>query len=129
MKRILAPALVAALALGLAAGCSSGSEEGAYPLPTAAINIPVPTQVGPLAGSCPSTDLGPILITWDAGHRKLTLGGQKVLLPWGFSGRMLPSGRLEILGRGGAVVARDGDTIRLGGADLEHVCRVQGVEY
>jgi hypothetical protein len=129
MKRILALALVAALALGLTAACSSGSEEPTYPLPTAAIPIPVPSQVGPLAGSCPSTDLGSVLITWDAGHRKLSLGGQKVLLPWGFSARELPDGRLEILGRGGAVVARDGDTIRLGGADLEHVCRVQGVEY
>jgi hypothetical protein len=27
------------------------------------------------------------------------------------------------------VVAQDGDTIKLGGADTEHVCRVQGVEY
>jgi hypothetical protein len=128
MKRIPVLALAAALALGLAA-CGSGSQEPTYPLPTEAIPIQLPTQVGPLAGSCPSTDLGPILITWDSGHRKLSLGSQKVLLPWGFSARELPDGHLEIVAKGGAVVARDGDTIRLGGADLEHVCRVQGVEY
>jgi hypothetical protein len=129
MRRILTLALAAVFALGLVAGCSSGSEDETFPLPTAAIPIKVPTQAGPLTGTCPSTDLGSILIGWDAGHRGLSLGGKKVLLPWGFSGRMLPSGRLEILARGGTVIARDGDTVKLGGADLEHVCRVQGVEY
>jgi hypothetical protein len=129
MRRILALALAVVIAVELVAGCSSASESPTFPLPTAAVPISVPTQAGPLTGTCPSTDLGSIVIDWDAGHRVLSLGSKKVLLPWGFSGRLLPSGRLEILARGGTVVARDGDTVKLGGADLEHVCRVQGVEY
>ena len=71
----------------------------------------------------------PILIAWDAAHRSLSLGGEKAVLPPGFTGRMLPDGRFELLGPGGDVVARDGDTLKVGGSDYIRVCRVQGVNY
>lgn len=37
--------------------------------------------------------------------------------------------RSSSLAPDGTVVARDGDTIKLGGPDYMHVCRVQSVEY
>jgi hypothetical protein len=125
MKRILALVLVA----GLAAGCSLGDEYPTYPLPTAAITVDLGAQATSGTAPCPSTDLAPVKIGWDATHRSISFGGPKVELPKGFSGRMLPTGRLEILAPDGAVVARDGDTLILGGTDTIHVCRVQGVVY
>jgi hypothetical protein len=124
MKALLALLLAA----GMVAACSMG-EDPTYPLPTSPITWPLPTQ--PVAGptACPATVLTPVKIEWDATHRSLSLGGQKATLPNGFSARMLPTGRLEILAPDGTVAARDGDTIALGGSDYAHVCRVQGVEY
>jgi hypothetical protein len=70
-----------------------------------------------------------LLAAWDAGHRSMSFSGPKVALPFLFSGRMLPSGRFQIIAPGNTVVAQDGDTLKLGGADYMHICRVQGVEY
>ncbi len=117
------------LAAGLAAACSWPDEETVYPLPSAPITIGLPTQAGASSTACPPADLAPVKVDWDATHRRLSVGGQKVIWPIGFSARLLPSGRLEILAPNGTVVARDGDTVKLGGADYMHVCRVQSVEY
>lgn len=125
MRQLLALVLVA----GLVAGCALGEEDQTYPLPTAAITLDVGAQATPGTAPCPSTDLAPVKIDWEATHRSLSFGGPKVELPKGFSGRMLPTGRLEILAPDGTVVARDGDTLILGGSDYMHVCRVQGVVY
>jgi hypothetical protein len=121
----LIPALV--LAAVLVGACQ---EEGtAYPLPSAPITEGLPTQEGSNSTICPSTDLAPVKLEWDATHRSLSMGGEKVIWPKGFSSRLLPSGRLDILAPNGSVVARDGDTITLGGSDYMHICRVQSVEY
>lgn len=125
MRRILALVLVA----GVAAACSLFDDEPTYPLPAAAIVWALPTQAGASPSVCPSTQLAPLRIDWDAIHRILSVGGEKVLWPRGFSERLLPSGRLDILAPDGSVVARDGDTVAFGGSDYQHVCRVQGVEY
>jgi hypothetical protein len=125
MKLILALVLVA----GLAAACSWPEQETVYPLPSAPITIGLPTQEGSNLTACPSTDLAPVKVDWDATHRGLSMGGEKVIWPKGFSSRLLPSGRLDILAPNGSVVARDGDTITLGGSDYMHICRVQAVEY
>ena len=130
MKAIAALFLAAALVAALVAGCGlAAPETTAYPLPTAAIAFPLPAQSDATAASCPATDLAPVKVEWDAVQRDLSVGGKKVIWPRGFSARILPSGGLEILAPGGAVVARDGDTIALGGTDYEHVCRVQSVQY
>ena len=125
MRLILALVLTA----GLVAACSFGEEDPTYPLPSAPMTWGVPTQSSPAARPCPTTVLAPVTVEWDATHRFLSLGGQKVELPRGFSARILPSGRFEILAPGGTVVARDGDTLQLGGSDYMNVCRVQSVEY
>ena len=125
MKLILTLVLVA----GVAAACSFGSEDQTYPLPTAPIAWPLPARTGPISTPCPSTALAPVVFDWDATHRALSYGGPKVMLPEGFTARLLPTGRLELLAPDGTVVARDGDTLNLGGSDYEHVCRVQGVDY
>ena len=121
--------LALVLAAGIAAACSQPGEETVYPLPSATITIELVTQVGSSSTACPSTDLAPVKVDWDATHRGLSVGGEKVIWPRGFSARLLPSGRLDILAPNGAVVARDGDTIALGGADYMHICRVQSVGY
>jgi hypothetical protein len=121
--------LALVLAAGLAGACSASDEETVYPLPSAAITIVLMTQAGTSSTACPPTDLAPVKADWDATHRALSVGGEKVIWPRGFSARLLPSGHLAILARDGTVVARDGDTIRLGGSDYMHVCRVQSVEY
>jgi hypothetical protein len=125
MRLILTLVLVACVA----SACSLVDDEPTYPLPTAAIAWSVPTQLDASPSVCPSTQLAPLRIDWDATHRSLSVGGEKLLWPRGFSARMLPSGRLEILAPDGNVVARDGDTVAFGGSDYMHVCRVQGVEY
>ena len=66
---------------------------------------------------------------WDATHRSLSLGGEKALLPAGFTGRMLANGCFEPSAPTGEVVARDGDSLEVSGADYMHICRVQGVNY
>ena len=121
--------MVLVLAAGVAGACSAFEEETVYPLPSAAITIELPTQADPGPTVCPATDLAPVKVDWDAIHRGLSVGGQKVIWPSGFSARLLPSGHLDILAPNGTVVARDGDTIGLGGSDYMHVCRVQSVEY
>jgi hypothetical protein len=129
MKRILGLGLAALLASQILAACSFGEDLPTYPLPTAAISWDPGTQTTPRTAPCPVTELPSVVIEWDAVHRSLSLGGLKVDLPFGFTGRILPSGRYQIVAPGNTVVAQDGDTIKLGGADTEHVCRVQGVEY
>ena len=121
--------LALALAAGLAAACSWPERETVYPLPSAAITIELPTQADSGPTVCPTTDLAPVKVDWDATHRGLSVGGEKVIWPRGFSARLLPSGHLDILAPNGTVVARDGDMIKLGGSDYMHVCRVQSVEY
>jgi hypothetical protein len=121
--------LAVVLAAGLAAACSWPEQETVYPLPPAPIAIELMTQAGTGSTTCPSTDLAPVKADWDATHRALSVGGEKVMWPQGFSARLLPSGHLDILAPDGTVVARDGDTIKLGGSDYMHVCRVQSVEY
>ena len=121
--------LALVLAAGFAGACSASDESTVYPLPSAAITIELMTQAGTSSTACPPTDLAPVKADWDATHRALSVGGEKVIWPRGFSARLLPSGHLEILAPDGTVVARDGDTIRLGGSDYMHVCRVQSVEY
>jgi hypothetical protein len=125
MRRVL----VLLFAAGLVAGCSMPDDEPTYPLPTTAIIWPMPTvsDLGPVV--CPSASLAPVKINWDATHRALNIGGQKVFWPAGFTARILPDGHLELVAPNGTVVARDGDTITLGGSDYSHICRVQGVEY
>jgi hypothetical protein len=121
--------VILVLASGVAAACSLFDDEPTYPLPAAAIVWALPTQTDAGPSVCPSTQLAPLRIDWDATHRALSVGGEKVLWPRGFSGCMLPSGCLDILAPNGSVVASDGDTVAFGGSDHEHVCRVQGVEY
>ncbi len=125
MKLIMALVLAA----GLAAACSWPEQETVYPLPSAPITIVLSTQAGANSTACPPADLAPVKVDWDATHRGLSMGGEKLTWPSGFSARLLPSGRLEILAPNGTVIARDGDTIKLGGADYMHVCRVQSVQY
>ncbi|HEX7498531.1 MAG TPA: hypothetical protein VF344_08720, partial [Candidatus Limnocylindrales bacterium] len=104
MKLILALVLAAVLV-------GACNEEGTvYPLPSAPITRGLPTQEGSSSTVGPSTDLAPVKVEWDATHRVLSVGGEKVIWPKGFSSRMLPSGRLDILAPNGSVVARDGDT-------------------
>jgi hypothetical protein len=91
--------------------------------------LTLPTQPESNPTTCPTSALTPVKVDWDATHRGLSLGGEKIVFPRGFSARILPSGRLEILAPNGIVVARDGDTVTLGGTDYSHVCRVQGLEY
>lgn len=113
----------------LAGACSWPEEDTVYPSPTAAIAWATATQTYASTTACPSTELGPVKVEWDAIHRGLSFGGEKVLLPHGFSARILTNGRLEILAPNGTVVARDGDTLELGGPDYMHVCSVQNLEY
>ncbi|HEX7492362.1 MAG TPA: hypothetical protein VF337_11735 [Candidatus Limnocylindrales bacterium] len=129
MKRLVVLAMGALMAAQLFAACSSASEDKTFALPTSPVSIQVPTQSAPHTGQCPATQLPAVTLTWDAGHQTVSFSGPKVLLPFGFSGRMLPSGRLQIIGPGDTVVAQDGDTLKLGGADYAHICRVQGVEH
>lgn len=112
----------------VAAGCAY-DDDPTYPMPTGPIEIQVATQTAPISTPCSAAELTPILITWDATHRSLSLGGEKAVMPAGFTGRMLPNGRFELLAPAGEVVARDGDRIKVGGADYMHICRVQGVNY
>ncbi len=124
MKRLSILLLIAFVAVACAY-----EEDPTYPMPTGPIEIRVPTQTAPISIPCSAAELTPVLITWDATHRSLSLGGEKTTLPPGFTGRMLPGGRFELLAPTGEVVARDGDTLRVGGSDYMHVCRVQGVNY
>jgi hypothetical protein len=131
MKRTLAFGLAAVLTAQLLAGCGSGvtEENPTLPLPSAVTPYHLATQAAPRTTTCPSTVLPAVKVDWDAGHRVLSMSGEKMIWPFGFSASMLPSGHLEIRAPGGAIVARDGDTLQIGGADYEHVCRIQGVEY
>ena len=124
MKRVLVLLFVA----GLVVGCNSVDSEQTYPLPTTALIWPMPT-VDLAPASCPTADLKPVKITWDATHRALNIGGEKVFWPAGFTARILPDGHLELVAPDGTVVGRDGDTITLGGPDYSHICRVGGVVY
>ena len=128
IKRFQALFLAAILAVGLA-GCSIGEEDPTYLLPPAPIAVALPTQPPSSPVTCPSTELAAVRVEWDATHRSLSLGGQKVIFPAGFAAHELASGRLEVLAPNGTVVARDGDMLRLGGPDYMHVCRIQSVEY
>jgi hypothetical protein len=121
--------LILAVAAGLVCGCTAFEEGPKYTNPATPIQWTLPTQSEARTAPCPSTELAAVQVGWDQVTRGLTLGGEKVVLPNGFSARILPSGRLEILAPDGSVVARDGDTLSLGGADYMHVCRVQGVIY
>jgi hypothetical protein len=125
MKLLLALVVAATLAWG----CTAFDEGPTYTNPATPIHWPLPTQSEARTAPCPATELMPVQVGWDPVTRDLALGGQKVEFPKGFTARILPNGRLELLAPEGAVVARDGDTLRLGGADYMHVCRVQGVEY
>jgi hypothetical protein len=122
MKLILALVLAAALS----AACSLGeSEMTAYPLPSVAITIELPTQPPAASGQgCATPALSPVLIHWDSTHRVVSFGGEKVYWPYGYSARMLPTGRLEILAPDGKVIARDGDTVQFVGPDYLHVCGI-----
>ena len=100
-----------------------------YPSPAAAIPWALETRPDASTTACPPTELAPVKVEWDAIHRGLSFGGEKVILPRRFSGRILTNGRLEILAPNGTVVARDGDTLELGGSDYMHLCRVQNLEY
>ena len=130
MRRFVTLVLVSGLVAVLGAACSlASSEETAYPLPSAAIDFPLPTQTVSTPTTCPPSELASVKVEWDPIQRVLSIGGEKVIWPNGFSARILPSGRLEILAPDGTVVARDGDTLQLGGSDYQHVCRVGSVEY
>ena len=121
MKRVLS--LV--LATGLAAACSpSYSGETAYALPSGAMVISLPTQADPRATGCVLLRLGPVRVDWDASQRSVSFGGEKVLWPRGYSARLLPNGRLEIVAPDGTIVARDGDMVEFNGPDYQHVCSV-----
>ena len=129
MKRSIAAGFVALMVAGSMGGCSFGDDEPTYQLPTAPIILDVPTQPPASATDCPQTALAPVKLIWDATHRSLSFGGQGFSLPWGFTGRELPSGHFELLAPNGDVVARDGDTLTLGGTDYMQICRIQSVEY
>jgi len=118
--------LALALAAGLSAACSLGeSETTAYPLPSGAITIELPTQPpAPSGQGCVLLALPPVRVDWDSSQRVVSFGGEKVIWPNGFSARLLSSGRLEILAPDARVIARDGDTLQLGGSDYQHVCSV-----
>lgn len=118
--------VVLVLAAGLSASCSLGeSETTAYPLPSGPITIELPTQPpGPSGQGCVTLVLSPVLIDWDSTHRVVSFGGEKVIWPDGYSARLLPTGRLEILAPDGKVIARDGDTVQFVGPDYQHVCSI-----
>ena len=122
-------ALLLVLLAGAAAGCSWDPGEITYPLPSEAITWPMPMQSAARPPACPTIELAPIKVGWDSTHRALSLGGEVVLFPPGFTYRELPNGHIEIVAPGGTVVARDGDTLALGGSDYSHICRVGSVEY
>jgi hypothetical protein len=125
--RILRPVFVAA-ALALALGSCAPYLEPTYAPPASPLVLSLPTQSSAPA-SCPDTSLAPITINWNATFRRVSFGGEKLIWPAGFTARELPSGRLEIYAPDGTVVARDGDTITPGGADYQHVCRIDSVQY
>lgn len=121
MKRV---ALV--LAAGMAAACSAGEPgDTAYPLPQGVVAIELPTQPPrPTGMGCVLLALPPVRVEWDASRRVLSVGGAKVIWPNGYTARLLPTSRLEILRPDGVVVARDGDTVQFGGADYQTFCSV-----
>jgi hypothetical protein len=125
MRRVLELVAATALTAALVAACSFGESDPTYPLPAEPITVGLPTQSDSGAAGCPQTDLGQLRIEWDSLHRALSLGGGKFAFPSGYAAREMPSGRLEILAPDGTVVARDGATLQLNGADLEHICRVE----
>ena len=118
--------LVLVLAVGLSAACSLGeSETTAYPLPSGPITIELPTQPpAPSGQGCVLLALPPVRVDWDPGHRAVSFGGEKTIWPYGYSARLLPTGRLEILAPDGKVIARDGDTVQFFGPDYQHVCSI-----
>jgi hypothetical protein len=128
MPRRLIPILAAVLASGLLGGCVRPSEDQKFPLPTSPITLFVPTQTS-TPGACPQTSLAPIKIAWKSLYRTVSFGGEKAIFPNGFTAKEFPDGHLEIYAPDGSLVARDGDTITVGGTDYEHICRVGSVQY
>ncbi len=123
MKRVMVLLVLA----GIVTGCSEEGPTSTNPSTPIVWALPAQTEATP--ADCPGVALTPVRVDWDATHRSLSMGGEKMLWPAGFSARILTTGHLEILAPDGTVVAGDGQTIALDGTDYQHVCRIQGRSY
>jgi hypothetical protein len=103
-----------------------------FPLPSDALAVPLDTQApaeNPTAGgtwACPAIEVGGIVILWDRAGHSVSFGSHTFTWPRGFSAREW-RGRLEIVAPDGSVVARDGDTLAVGGGPS--ICEVGTTIY
>ena len=136
-RRSLCCAAVALLAVGCTAAVPPVAPT-AYPLPSGALALQLPTQAPHPSGiGCPLVGPpGPVLMNWD--RQTETLGfaftrwgttGDTVRWPAGFSARLYLN-RAELIAPDGKVVARDGDSVPgVLGADPLSICAVDGTLY